>query len=217
MRDARRYELRLISYDRPAYGGSTPMTGRVIADCAPDVEAVLREVRLFFQDRAAAREKFRSEAAEMYNRLSEPEGWLRMWGDRAGTDAAHGQDAANHLASVFQDGWTRGDEGWWDDWSAFLSPWGFDLDTITAPVSLWHGMADKQPQCYPGVVADQAQQVIAIQSGFGRVSGSDGADDFPHIRATGQGCAPSGGTGPENNPGMLGHPQGFVNQPVGGR
>jgi hypothetical protein len=29
----------------------------------------------------------------------------------------------------------------WDDWCAFLGPWGFKLDAITAPVSLWHGMA----------------------------------------------------------------------------
>ena len=102
------------------------------------------EVRLFFADRAAAREKFRTDSAEMYRRLSTPDGWLRLWGDRAGTDAAHSQEAADYLASGFQDGWTHGDDGWWDDWSAFLSPWGFDLDAITAPVSLWHGLADKR-------------------------------------------------------------------------
>ena len=203
VREARRHSLRLISYDRPAYGGSTPMPGRVIADCAPDVQAILgdlgisriavwgfsgggpyalataalmpnavaavcvlaslgpygapgldwldgmddsyrEEVHLFFEDRAAARERFRSDTAEMYGRLSTPDGWLRLWGDRAGTDAAHGQDAANYHASIYQDGWTRGDEGWWDDWSAFLSPWGFELDAITAPVSLWHGLADQR-------------------------------------------------------------------------
>ncbi len=203
VRDARRHGLRLISYDRPAYGGSTPLPGRMIADCAPDVEAILgelgitriatwgfsgggpyalataallpdavaavcvlaslgpygapgldwldgrddsevAEVRLFFQDRAAAREKFRSEAAEMHGRLSRPEAWLRLWGDRAGTDPALGQETAEYLAAGFLDGWTRGDEGWWDDWNAFLSPWGFELDSITAPVGLWHGLADKR-------------------------------------------------------------------------
>jgi pimeloyl-ACP methyl ester carboxylesterase len=201
VREARRHGLRLISYDRPAYGGSTPLPGRLIAACQTDVEAVLaalgisriavwgfsgggpyalataallpeavaavcvlaslgpygapgldfldgmadsyhEEVRMFFADRAAAREKFRTEGAEMYGRLSTSDGWLRLWGDRAGTDAAHGQEAASYLASVFQDGWTHGDDGWWDDWTAFLSPWGFDLDAITAPASLWHGLAD---------------------------------------------------------------------------
>jgi pimeloyl-ACP methyl ester carboxylesterase len=29
--------LRLISYDRPGYGGSTPQPGRSVADCAADV------------------------------------------------------------------------------------------------------------------------------------------------------------------------------------
>ena len=61
-----------------------------------------------------------------------------------GTDPAHDAASAQYLADGFRDGWTRGDEGWWDDWSAFLSPWGFDLSAITAPVSLWHGLADRR-------------------------------------------------------------------------
>jgi pimeloyl-ACP methyl ester carboxylesterase len=32
--------VRLISYDRPGYGGSTPRSGRTIADCAEDVRAI---------------------------------------------------------------------------------------------------------------------------------------------------------------------------------
>jgi pimeloyl-ACP methyl ester carboxylesterase len=221
VREAHRHGLRLISYDRPAYGGSTPMPGRVIADCAPDVRAILselgisriavwgfsgggsyalataalmpdavaavcvlamlgpygapgldwldgmddsyhQEVQLFFEDRAAARDKFRSDAAEMYVRLSTPEGWLRLWGDRAGTDAAHGQEAANYLASTFKDGWTRGDEGWWDDWTAFLSPWGFELDAIKAPVSLLHGLADRRcPPAHGRWLAERIPNVAA--------------------------------------------------------
>ena len=38
--DAERRELRLISYDRPGYGGSTPQPGRCMADCAGDVRAI---------------------------------------------------------------------------------------------------------------------------------------------------------------------------------
>ena len=157
VRDAQRHGLRPISYDRPAYGGSTPRPGRVIADCGGDVWAILNElgltriavwgfsgggpyalataallphavaavclfaplapygapglnflqgmeetyreeVRIFFQDRKAAREKFRAEAAEIYAVISMPEGWIRIWGDKAGKDAAHDQAMAECLA-----------------------------------------------------------------------------------------------------------------------
>lgn len=38
--DAAEQGLRLISYDRPGYGGSTPQPGRSVADCAADVRAI---------------------------------------------------------------------------------------------------------------------------------------------------------------------------------
>jgi pimeloyl-ACP methyl ester carboxylesterase len=38
--DAAGRGLRLISYDRPGYGGSAPCPGRTIADCAGDVRAI---------------------------------------------------------------------------------------------------------------------------------------------------------------------------------
>jgi pimeloyl-ACP methyl ester carboxylesterase len=38
--DAAERGLRLISYDRPGYGGSTPQPGRAVADCAADVRAI---------------------------------------------------------------------------------------------------------------------------------------------------------------------------------
>jgi pimeloyl-ACP methyl ester carboxylesterase len=38
--DAQRRGLRLISYDRPGYGGSTPQPGRSMADCAGDVRVI---------------------------------------------------------------------------------------------------------------------------------------------------------------------------------
>jgi pimeloyl-ACP methyl ester carboxylesterase len=43
--------FRLIGYDRPGCGGSTPMPGRVIADCAADVQAIMTELGI---TRAAA-------------------------------------------------------------------------------------------------------------------------------------------------------------------
>jgi pimeloyl-ACP methyl ester carboxylesterase len=38
--DAAARGLRLISYDRPGYGGSDPQPGRTVADCAADVRAI---------------------------------------------------------------------------------------------------------------------------------------------------------------------------------
>jgi pimeloyl-ACP methyl ester carboxylesterase len=37
---AERQGIRLISYDRPGYGGSTPQPGRTVADCAEDVRVI---------------------------------------------------------------------------------------------------------------------------------------------------------------------------------
>jgi pimeloyl-ACP methyl ester carboxylesterase len=42
--DAAARGLRLISYDRPGYGGSTAQPGRSIADCAADVRAICAEL-----------------------------------------------------------------------------------------------------------------------------------------------------------------------------
>ena len=41
VRDAQAHGLRLISYDRPGQGMSVPQPGRVVADCAEDVRAIL--------------------------------------------------------------------------------------------------------------------------------------------------------------------------------
>jgi pimeloyl-ACP methyl ester carboxylesterase len=38
--DARERGIRVIAYDRPGYGGSTPQPGRTVADCAGDVRAI---------------------------------------------------------------------------------------------------------------------------------------------------------------------------------
>src|SRR5208282_2224396 len=44
VRDAAERGLRLIGYDRPGYGGSTPQPGRNVADCAADVRAICAEL-----------------------------------------------------------------------------------------------------------------------------------------------------------------------------
>ena len=42
--DAAERGLRLISYDRPGYGGSSPRPGRTVADCAADVRVICAEL-----------------------------------------------------------------------------------------------------------------------------------------------------------------------------
>jgi len=42
--DAAGRGLRLISYDRPGYGGSSPQPGRTVADCAGDARAICAEL-----------------------------------------------------------------------------------------------------------------------------------------------------------------------------
>ena len=44
VQDAAERGLRLICYDRPGYGGSSPQPGRTVADCAGDVRAICAEL-----------------------------------------------------------------------------------------------------------------------------------------------------------------------------
>jgi pimeloyl-ACP methyl ester carboxylesterase len=105
-------------------------------------ESSQAEVRLFFDNPATARENFRAEAAEYYASRTTVQGWFETWGDQAGKDAAHSHAVAEHLALVFAESLKHGDEGWWEDWVAQLTPWGFDVSDIRVPVQLWHGVAD---------------------------------------------------------------------------
>ena len=59
--------------------------------------------------------------------------------DLAVLTAQYGADNAANM----DHGLSRGDEGWVADLAALTSPWGFDLDAVTAPVELWHGTVDQ--------------------------------------------------------------------------
>lgn len=105
-------------------------------------DAHRREVELFSENPDLAREHFRLEAEELFAVLSTPEGWLERWGEAAESDAAHSREVADYLALVQRDCLSDGDQGWWDDWVAFLTPWGFEPADISVPVQLWHGERD---------------------------------------------------------------------------
>ena len=46
VKDAEERSIRLISYERPGYGGSTPQPGRTVASAADDVAAIAKELNL---------------------------------------------------------------------------------------------------------------------------------------------------------------------------
>ena len=101
------------------------------------------EVELFFTDRAAARDHWRRDADQVLATLGEPVGWMARWGDDAGVDDARSWDVACHLAAGVRDSLGGGDDGWWDDWAAVLTPWGCDLTEVCVPLRLWHGAQDQ--------------------------------------------------------------------------
>jgi pimeloyl-ACP methyl ester carboxylesterase len=105
-------------------------------------ESENEDVRLFFEDRAQAREKFRADAAAWMPGPGVAEALLDRWGDLAETDAAHSREFAEDLVLGWREGMSAGDQGWWDDEVSHLSAWGFDVDAIRVPVQLWHGRAD---------------------------------------------------------------------------
>ena len=46
------------------------------------------------------------------------------------------------LVDSFHEALRTGIDGWLDDDLAFVKPWGFDLDEISRPVTIWQGSAD---------------------------------------------------------------------------
>jgi pimeloyl-ACP methyl ester carboxylesterase len=202
LRDARERGIRLISYDRPGYGGSTAHPGRSIADCADDVRTVIdvlgidscavwgisgggphalacaglladrvvaaatlaspapfdadgldwfadtgeenvEDDKLILSDPDAARAKLAQDRLELFETTA---------ADAAGShptlfspvDAAvMTGELAYYLTRRNQTGLAPGIEGWWDDSVAMLSPWGFSVDAIEAPVMVWQGRHDQ--------------------------------------------------------------------------
>jgi len=62
--------------------------------------------------------------------------------DHVDRGALTGEVAAS-MARMLRRAVSTGIAGWFDDDLAFVKPWGFDLDTIPVPVSIWQGAHDK--------------------------------------------------------------------------
>jgi pimeloyl-ACP methyl ester carboxylesterase len=200
--DARERGIRLLGYDRPGYGGSSPHVGRNVADCARDVEAIADTLELerlavwgvsgggphalacgaLLGGRVVAVAALSSvgpadaadldwtagmgeenvvefEAAlrgrEALAPLSEA---LRAEMLEAGSDqlreamhtlltpvdakALTGEFAEFMYASI-SNGLRDGIEGWLEDDLAFVTSWGFDVESVDVPVLLWHGEHDR--------------------------------------------------------------------------
>src|SRR5579859_3209895 len=123
------------------------------------------EVELFFTDRTTARQNWRQDADRLFATTSTPEGWMARWGDAAGSDDARSWEVACHLASSVRDSMADGDDGWWDDWTAILTPWGCDVTTIRVPVRLWHGADDQAvPVAHGRWLATHVPRIVAYIS-----------------------------------------------------
>lgn len=198
--------IRLITYDRPGYGGSDRLAGRTIADCAVDVETIANELGierlgvwgisgggphaiacaallpelvpavavlaspapwgaenldyfagmgelnvedtlLQLRDKPAARAKLDADREEMLHTDADELGEMMRTLLGPADQAAFTGELAEFIVADGRLALAPGGDGWWDDGEAELSPWGFELDEIRTPVTLWHGRQDKFVSC----------------------------------------------------------------------
>ncbi|MGH2914355.1 MAG: alpha/beta fold hydrolase [Solirubrobacteraceae bacterium] len=200
--DAAARGIRLVSYDRPGYGGSSPHSGHSVADCASDVEAIadhlgmdrfgvwgwsgggpyalacaamlpdrvvaaaliasvapwgadgldffagmgqdnIDSLRLYFSDPSSARAKsMQDRDATLATTPGQQEEMLGTLLSKTDAAVLTGK-FAEWLLRAEQNGLEPGDDGWWDDGAAHLSPWGFQPESVNVPVKVWHGRQDQ--------------------------------------------------------------------------
>jgi pimeloyl-ACP methyl ester carboxylesterase len=88
--------------------------------------------------------------------------------DRAVLTEEFGED----MVASFADALRVSVDGWLDDDLAFVKPWGFELDQIGVPVSLWQGSADLMvPYAHGQWLAEHISNVSAhLEPGEGHLS-----------------------------------------------
>lgn len=103
------------------------------------------DTRLFFSDPKAARRKAESDRLDLLGlgsggaeQASEAPASLVSEVDRMILNGPVGR----FIAWSNRDGLAPGADGWFDDFAAELSPWGFELGDIAIPVKVWHGAHD---------------------------------------------------------------------------
>jgi len=101
------------------------------------------DIKLYLSDPAAARKQTQGARNQMLDATQEQVTEI-MRTLLSPVDAAQlTGDFAEWLRRSAHDGLAPGDQGWWDDEGAHLSPWGFDVERISVPVKVWHGRHDR--------------------------------------------------------------------------
>jgi pimeloyl-ACP methyl ester carboxylesterase len=199
---AAQHAIRLISYDRPGYGGSSRQADRTVAACAEDVRVIaaglgisrlavwgisgggphaiacaallpdlvpavgvlasfapwraegldyfagmgelnVDDIRMMLEDPAAARAKCEADRVQMLG-ITLPELMEFMATLLAPVDAEIlTGELGQYLIDSLRSGLAPSSDGWWDDGTAMLEPWGFELSSIRTPVLLAHGQQDR--------------------------------------------------------------------------
>lgn len=199
------HDLRVVSWARPGYAGSTPQPRRRVADVVTDAQSVLAALDATEQQRlvlgwsgggphalahaaldescvgaavigsvapitAMSRQEWLAgmgaENVEEFSAAMTGASALEAWLQQVAVALAHvtGEglaagfgdvidevDAAairlpgmaDRLAAAMRRAVSTGISGWRDDDLAFVAPWGFDVERIGRPVTLWHGGHDR--------------------------------------------------------------------------
>ena len=154
-RAARDRGLRLLTWSRPGYGGSSRRSGRRVVDVVDDVVSVLDYLaveRCVVAGWSGGGPHALATAARLPTRVA---GVLCIAGvapfDQPDLDLLDGMGADNleefgaaaegeaSLRALLE---RVGVDGWLDDDLAFSAPWGFDLSEITVPTFVWQGSED---------------------------------------------------------------------------
>jgi pimeloyl-ACP methyl ester carboxylesterase len=86
---------------------------------------------------------------------------------------------AEDMLAAFREGLSNSTDGWLDDDLAFTRPWGFSLDEITVPVTIWQGSEDLMvPLAHGRWLAHRMPAATAhLEDGEGHLSIGLGAMD----------------------------------------
>ena len=214
--------IRVVSYARPSYGGSSPRLGRTVADAAADVEAILDALgiehavtmgasgggphalacvallpeRLIAAVTLAGVAPYTSEF-DWFAGMAAP-GGLRSALDGGRAGRARFADTDEFDPSQFVDADWRALDGAWaavgqdaqaadangpdgliDDDVAFTTSWGVDLGSITRPVLVVQGEADRVIPSSHGwwLSANLPEATLWLRPGDGHVSVLDAVPD----------------------------------------